>query len=423
MRATIRPSEPRITLDDIDLFDPELFRSRSPHASWRLLRQQAPVWPQESPQGVPFWSVTRYADVKRVIKDHSAFSSEHGSILAVLRGDPAGGRAINVMDPPRHAAIRLPAMRLLSTGAMLDREPRVRQLVKKLIEPLRSGGVHDLAELMLPLPLLAVGEVIGIPQQRWADIPRWTMAGIAPDDPAYAAGSVEQTLQTAHSNLFTLFTQLARERRARPEQDVISVLAQLQADGRRLTTEEILLNSYAFIMGANTTTPHVASHLLLAFAERPRLWAELRDDPTGADDAVAEGLRWATPTNHFVRKARHDVTLAGTRVAAGDLVCAWVASANRDEHVFADPFDFRPSRSPNPHLALGAGIHFCIGGPAANMVLRVLLEELLPLVERFEVAGEVRHLRSNFINGITSLPLAVHAARTRQPRRPAPVTP
>ncbi|MFI7020093.1 cytochrome P450 [Streptomyces sp. NPDC050164] len=410
MRNTLTAHDKTVTLSAIDLFDPARYAHGTQHPAWQTLREQAPVWAQKGPGGATFWSVTRYDDVLRVIKDHRTFSSEHGTILAVLGGDLAGGRTINLMDPPRHTAVRVPTMQLLSTGAMLRRQVIIRERVRELLRPLRSGGVFDLASMMLPLPLLAVGDVLGIPEEHWPDIPRWTMAGVAPDDPVFSDGSVKETLQTAHHELFALFHELVRTRRSRPESDIISRLLDVHLGGRRFSTEEVVLNCYSFIMGANTTTPHVASHLLLAFAERPELWQSLRAAPEHVDAAVEEGLRWATPTNHLVRRTNRPVEISGTDIAAGELVCAWVASANRDEHRFPHPYEFDPRRSPNQHLALGNGIHFCNGGPAARLVLRILLEELLLVVERFEVAGDVRHLSSNFINGITRLPILVHAS-------------
>jgi cytochrome P450 len=407
VRTTLTDSDTWVGIDGIDLFDVQRYATGNQHVAWRTLRREAPVWRQPAADGTPIWSVTRYDDVLRVIKDHGSFSSEYGTILAVMGGDLAGGRTINLMDPPRHGAIRVPTMTLLSTRAMLDREESIRARVRAQVRPLRDGGRLDLAALLLPLPLMAVGDVIGIPEEYWTDIPRWTMAGVAPADPAFADGTVAETLQTAHHELFAMFHGLIRERRARPADDVISTLLAIRVDGRRLSLEEVVLNCYSFVMGANTTTPHAAAQMLLAFAERPELWERLRAEPERADTAVEEGLRWSTPTNHLMRRVARPVTIAGVPLDEGELVCAWVASANRDEERFADPYRFDDRRTPNPHLALGYGIHFCNGSPAARLVLRILLEELAPLVARFEVVGEVRHVASNFINGISSLPVRV----------------
>ena len=411
----------RVPLEDIDLFDEERYRTSSQHAAWHTLRAEAPVWAQESRDGTRFWSVTRYADVLRVIKDHRAFSSENGTILAVLGGDSAGGRTINLMDLPRHKGIRVPTMKLLSTSAVHRITDRLRQRVRDLVAPLREGGELDLVPLMLRLPMLVVGDIIGIPESYWGDVARWTMAGVAPEDPVYLQESREETLRNVHFELFAMFHDVVADRKVRPREDIASILLGLEIDGEKLSYEEVVLNCYSFSMGANTTTPHVASQLLLGLAERPEQWRALRAGESDVDRAVEEGLRWATPTNHLVRAANTDVEIAGTRIAKGEQVCAWVASANRDERVFARPYEFDTARAYNPHIAFGNGIHYCNGAPGARLVLRLLLEELLPVVDGWQLAGPVRHLRSNFINGITELPVDVRPDPVPRPRPAAAV--
>jgi cytochrome P450 len=416
LNLTMKP-EDRIPLEDIDLFDPERFRTGSQHPAWHTLRAEAPLWPQDGPNGERFWSVTRHADVLRVVKDHRTFSSEHGTILAVLGGDSAGGKTINLMDPPNHAGIRVPTMRLLSTSAVHRTTDLLRERVRRIIAPCRDGGVLDVVPLMLQLPMAVVGDIVGVPEELWPDVARWTMTGVAPEDPHYSTGSVEDTLRSVHFELFALFHDLVRERRANPREDIISMLLRAEIDGRKLTFEEVVLNCYSFVMGANTTTPHVASQLLLAFTEHEDQWRYLREHTAAAPRAVEEGLRWATPTNHLVRRTNVPVELAGGTLDAGELVCAWAASANRDSAVFQDPYRFDVTRWPNQHLAFGKGIHYCNGAPGARLVLRLLVEELTAFAARLELAGPVHHLRSNFINGITQLPVQVHPAGSELPRQ------
>ena len=403
-------------LGDIDLYDPGRYATGAQHPAWHRLRREAPVWPQETPDGHRFWSVTRYRDVAAVLMDDKSFSSAHGTILAVAAGDSAGGRTINLMDQPRHADVRLPAMRLMSTHAARQGAPRVRDHVRRLVaEHFDAGGVVDVADLMLHLPMAAVGETIGLPTGIWADLPRWAMAGVAPEDPRYADGTAAETLKKAHHRLIAVFSELIRDKRAHPGDDVVSVLLDLDFGGRKMDDREVLLNCYSFAMGAVTTTAQVASHLIQALAERPAAWQLLRSSPDTVPAAVEESLRWASPTNHLLRRTIRPVDVAGTRLEPGDLVAAWVASANRDETVFADPYTFEPRRSPNAHLAFGVGAHRCIGGPPAQVVLGLLLEEMLARLETFHVAGPVTHLRSNFINGITSLPVDFEPATARHP--------
>lgn len=178
--------------------------------------------------------------------------------------------------------------------------------------------------------------------------------------------------------------------------------------GRRLDDREALLNAYSFTMGASTTTPHVAAHALLALIEQPEAWRTLKARPGLARLATLEALRWASPTNHLMRRTLTPVEIAGTKLEAGELVCAWVASGNRDETVFASPDRFDPARTPNPHLAFGVGVHRCVGAAPAQLALMLLLEEMVARLDGFELAGEPTHLYSNFINGITHLPVRFH---------------
>jgi cytochrome P450 len=412
MRMTAAAPPVPMPLDQIDLADPGRYADIDQHSAWHTLRAEAPVWAQDTNAGDRFWSVTRYRDVTRVLMDDERFSSAHGTILAVARGDSAGGKTINLMDQPAHARVRLPTMRTMSGRLVRRRRDVVRRHIRDIlsgqIDPGADGSTTvDVARLMLALPMAAVGDIIGIPRSDWPAVPAWAMAGVAPTDPAYATGTAEETLLHAHHELMALFSGLIQDRRRTRRDDLISVLLDLDFGGRRLNDRELLLNCYSFAMGAITTTPQVASHMILAFAENPQVWRDVRANPRLVPDTVEEALRWASPTNHLMRRVTTAVRVDDVQLDEGDLVCAWVGSANRDERVFSSPYTFDPGRSPNPHVAFGVGTHRCIGGPAARLSLAVLLEELLALDVEFEVAGPVVHLPSDFINGITRLPIRV----------------
>lgn len=411
MRMTANAPAVPVPLDEIDLYDPGRYQTGEQHPSWHTLREQAPVWAQKTPAGDRFWSVTGYHDVARVLMDDRNYSSAHGTILAVAKGDSAGGKTINLMDQPDHASVRLPTMRSMSTRLVRDRREIVRGHIRRILEgQFDRDEPVDFAELMLQLPMAGVGEIIGIPVRDWPTLPRWAMAGVAPADPEYATGTEGDTLRNAHHELMAMFSGLIRDRRRQRRDDLISVLLDLDLGGRRLNDNELLLNCYSFAMGAITTTPQVASHMVLAFADQPAAWRTVRDNPALIPDAVEEALRWSSPTNHLMRRTLTRVQVGDVWLDEGELVCAWVGSANRDERVFADPYTFNPARSPNPHVALGIGAHRCIGGPAAQVALVVLLEELATAGTQFELAGEVTHLYSNFINGITHLPVRIRTS-------------
>lgn len=407
-----KPGIPAMDLDDIDLFPAELYRAGSPHAAWRTLRERAPVWRQHTPDGLPFWSVTRYRDVVDVLRDTDRFSSAYSTMLTVLGdGDAARGKAIHLMDPPRHGAVRGPTIAALSTRVLREREPEIRARVRRLVAAAVARGECDFARLVTPLPMLVAGELMGIPEDAWDDAARWTVASMAPADPAYAAGDVRATLAQAHVYLFAMFDELIYQRRKAPGRDLVSLLTAVRIDGRPATDEEVLVNCYAFIMGANPTVPQAASHLVLALAAAPALWDRVRATPD-VTGLVEETLRWSSPVIHLLRRATAEVRLGDEVIPAGGLVAAWLASANYDEDVFTDPYTFDPARRPNPHVAFGVGAHRCVGNSVAQLGLRLLVEEFVQQAGAVELAGEVTHLESNFLNGITSLPVRLRPART-----------
>lgn len=269
MWSVVVADEERVPLDAVDLFDASRFSAGSQHPTWHTLRAEAPLWRQRSDDGTEFCSVTRYEDVLTVLKDHRRLSSAHGTILAVLGGDSAAGRTINLMDRPGHAAIRGATMPLLSPPTVHRLSELIRDRVRAILAPCRDGGVVDLAPLMAHLPMAAVGDLIGVPENEWPDVVDRAMAGVAPLDPLYADETDDLTLRTAHFELFAMFRDIVRDRMRSPRHDIVSVLLECVVDGRKLSIEDVVLNCYSLVMGASTTTPHVASHLLLALAERP----------------------------------------------------------------------------------------------------------------------------------------------------------
>lgn len=406
MRISAPGPADSVPLDEIDLYDPELYRSGSKHAAWLTLRRQAPVWWHERPGQPGFWSVTRYADCERVLKDHQRFSSSSGTVLgSVTSGDPAGGRTISLMDPPPHTPFRTAAMRSFSHAVLRERASHIEEQVRRLVLRLLDGE-QDLAVLMRRLPMAVSGELIGIPEEHWDPIAFWTAAGISPEEPSFAAGpTTAHTLRRAHHELFARFADMIAHRRRHPGADLISRLLELRPGGRRIEDADVLLNCYSFMAGANSTTPHVATQTVLALIEQPDVWTWLRQNPDRVPDLVEEGVRWTATPHHLVRRARQDTQIGGVAIQAGDWVCAWTGSANRDEEMFERPYHMDPARSPNQHIGFGVGPHYCIGAPLSRVALRIFFRELTDGVEQLELAGPVTHLTSNWVNGIVSMPV------------------
>jgi cytochrome P450 len=237
----------------------------------------------------------------------------------------------------------------------------------------------------------------------------------APGDPHFQIGSEAATLAISHHELVGYVKEWVRTRRATGEQDdsLLHHLMDVRPGGAPLSDEEIALDGYSILLGANVTTPHTVSGTVQALMERPEQFEKAQADPTLIPNLVEEGLRWTSAACNFMRYAVGDVEIAGGTVPAGGAVVAWIGSANRDASLFPDPHTFDITRAgAKRQAAFGFGTHFCIGAPLARMTLRIFFEELLQRFGTIEPAGEPQHLRSYFIAGMTHLPITVRNRRT-----------
>ncbi|WP_334559780.1 cytochrome P450 [Micromonospora sp. CPCC 205561] len=388
----------------VDLVDADLYGSGDPHAIWAEHRRDAPVRWQQVGADRGFWSVTRHADISRVLREHETFSSQQGTLLNLLgAGDPASGSQLAVTDPPRHGEMREPLQRALSIRAAENYQADIRALVAELVAPLGEGGPFDLAAAMSSLPMAVTGTMMAIPSADWPLLTRAAIAALAADDPAYQyRGSAEATLRRSHREIFAYFQDVVTSRRRHPGDDLIGTLLTMRVDGKGLTDGQITANCYSLLIGAIVTTPQVVTSAVAQLAGTGDLdrWA---DDPSLMNTAVEEAVRWASPTNHFMRYVVRDTELAGVPIRAGDAVVTWLGSANRDERVFRDPFHFDIARRPNKHIAFGVGPHYCIGHTIARVTLRIAFAELLGNFTDLRLAAKPVRLRSNIIAGIREL--------------------
>ncbi len=402
------------SVDAVDLLDPRTYTHGDPHAIWTYLREHRPVYRAND----HFWVVTRYDDVSRVLRDSQNFSSRHGTMLSILHADLpdiASDQMMPDSDPPLHGWLRAPVAQALAHRVVRAQEQRLAGIVRELLAPALEGATLDLAQAALMFPMAFTGALMGVPERDWPLLARLTTMTIAYTDPDYATGSPQATLMQAHHDLFSCFAAELDRRDPSPERpvDLIDVLLSMSVEREPLSREQVLLNAYSLLLGANVTTPHATAVTTLALAERPEQWRRLRENPGLIPSCVEEGLRWSSPAMHFMRHAVTDVSLGGEKIRAGEPVSAWIASANRDERVFTDPFRFDIARTPNRHLTFGFGPHYCIGSGIARLALQVFLTELVRTVERIELAGPVVALESNFVAGLKHLP--VRLVPLRQP--------
>ncbi|HKJ23392.1 MAG TPA: cytochrome P450, partial [Myxococcota bacterium] len=356
------------------------FYADEPHRHYRWMREHAPVFWDESGE---IWGVATHAEIQHVSKSPRLFCSGGSS-----RPDaPALPSMIN-MDDPEHMQRRNLVNRGFTPRRVKEHEPRVREICRTLIARAREKRefdfVHDVAA---PLPLLVIGDLLGVRDEDHDDLLRWSDDLIAatrrdaPEDVAERAARAFAEYADYHHRVVS-------ERRARPGDDLVSVLVHAEVDGERLDDEALLHETLLILIGGDETTRHVISGGMEALCRHPEARRRLAAEPGRIPIAVEEMLRWVSPIANMNRTATEDTELAGRSIRKGDRLLLLYPSANRDALVFDDPDVFDPARDPNPHLAFGGfGAHFCLGASLARLELRVVFEELLRDLPDLELAS------------------------------------
>ncbi|KAB2371491.1 cytochrome P450 [Actinomadura montaniterrae] len=403
---------------EIELVEPGAYeRGGVPHEQLAWLREHDPVHRHHGdPErgNPPFWAVTRHADVVRVSRHPEIFSSYER--LALFDEPPEDHLALQRLmmlnqDPPEHTRKRGIVNRGFTPRAIGALADHIREICRRLVaETVERGEEADFVrDLAAPLPLYVICELLGAPPEDREKIFTWSNTLIGGDDPEFQRTPEEG--QEAATQLYAYANELAADRRENPRDDIVTRLLQPDADGQVLDGDEFELFVMLLSVAGNETTRNAATGGMLALLEHPEQWARLRADRALVRTAVDEIVRWVTPVNLFRRTAVQDTELGGRKIAEGDKVVVFYASANRDAAVFADPYSFDVGRDPNPHLGFGGGgPHFCLGAHLARLELSVLFETLLDTVPNIELGGNVRRLRSSFINGIKEMPVRVRPA-------------
>lgn len=395
-------------LDDVDLFDPDVYVRGIPHDTFALLRREAPVYRHPRTGLPPFWAVTRYHDVVSVSRDWAAFSSERQG--ALLREPPEEAletqrlMMLN-MDPPRHTKLRSLVNKGFTPRMVAQLTPPILRLCDEIVDAVCERGECDfVTEVAAELPLQVIAELLGISQSDRHQVFEWSNTMIGSDDPEWQR-SPEEAMDAAMA-MYAYANELALQRRDSRREDLVSVLMRAEVDGQQLTEMEFDVFFLLLAVAGNETTRNLISGAMLALIEHPDQRRRLLDDPSLLDSAVEEMLRWVTPVMQFQRTAQRDTAIAGQRIEEGDRVAVYYVSANRDEAVFEQADEFDIGRSPNDHLTFGGGgPHFCLGANLARLEIRLMFETLLRRLPDIELYGPPRRLRSNFINGLKEMPV------------------
>ncbi len=387
----------------IDLSDPALWSRPDVPGIIGELRDAAPLHRTETADDGPVWSVMTYELAAEVLKNAAAFSSEGGSLLGSGRGKvPVGsGRMMALTDPPRHRELRAPAMPFFSTGAVRGAAANIAGLAGEIFDKAVAEGEVDLVDVVSALPLAVMCDLLDVPA---AD--RDMVVRVC--DEAFLGNSPEER-RAGHQQLIPYLLQQVMLRRTDPRDDLISKMATYRVGGRPLPVEDVVLNLDNIVVGGVQTVRHTAAMGLLTLVQNPALWQRLRDGEVEMDSAVDELLRWTSVGLHTLRTATRDIELGGQRIARGDRVAVWVWSANRDPAAFDRPEEILLDRSPNRHLALGLGAHYCIGAPLAKAELGALFSAAIERVAQIVPTGPPQYNRSVINFGLDHFPVRLIA--------------
>src|SRR3954452_10380008 len=360
-----------------------------------------------SEHGPGFWALTRYADVKAAASDHARLSSAAGTQI-VDRKVEGKLASLHNMDDPEHAKLRKVAFPQLRAIKIRQWQDAIDESVAVLLDEAVAHGRFDMVDLVAArLPMLVLSRVMGVPAHDGPRLVDWTNR-LTSSDPDHAVAG--PALAEARDEVMAYFERLTAQRREQPEDDLVSVLAHGTVDDRPLTWEELAAYYIVIVAAGNETTRHLISGATLALHETPAAWERILADPELLAPAVEEMFRFVTPVACMRRTALEDHRIGDREVTAGDKVVLWVAAANRDPELFADPHEFVIDRAPNPHLAFGWGIHFCLGVHLARAEVRGFFDPSRARGQRFEVGGEPVRVRHNLFRGWSQLPVELVAA-------------
>lgn len=425
---------------EINLADPTPFERGEAFELFRILRREMPV--HFNPGGrmgrdgaasaggplgdvaiLPFWNLTKYADVMAVSRDPGLWSSEKGVTqfaLETMRAEDqmmnTDGKMMITIDPPRHVRLRRLVNKGFTPRAVGAMEAHIRQIVTEILDDIAAQGECDFVlEVASLLPLAVICRMMGVEKKDWNLMFQLTNKVLGGGDPEYqtdvpveqrdTADAARTTIIAGVVGMMQFWSALLADRRKQRRDDLVSLLADAEMEGEALSDEDILWFSFLLIVAGNETTRNAISGGLLALCQHPEERARLQADMSLIDTAVEEILRWTSPVTHMARVATADTEIGGQRIKAGERVVMWYASVNRDEDIFPEPDRFDITRTPNEHLAFGIGEHFCLGAGFARLELKVIFEELFRRFPDIELAGEPERLRSTFIGGIKHLPV------------------
>lgn len=420
-----------VPLAEVDLSDIDGFADGRGYAQFDTLRAEDPVhWNPEASPNKGFWAVTRYEDIWEVDRDPETFGSEQFVNLEEVDDDLRDiRRSLLETDGTRHQSLRrLIHREFAPRNLMKNYESFLRELTRTTVDraleaAADNGGEIDFVKLIsADFPIQVLARLLDVPREHTGQLIAWGNEMVANTDPDYAKVLLDSEESEKYKHLpfrsptvqevWDYGNGLREERIGGDGNDLVSILAnRMPEDGIPLSRRDFENYFSLLVIAGNETTRHAISNSMLGLIEQPDQLRTLQQNPALMQTAVEELLRWASPVFHFRRTAQKDVVLGGTEIKEGDKVVMWFASGNRDDDVFADPYKIDAHRTNVDHMTFGKGSpHLCLGNNLARLEIRLMFEELLPRIADIELAGDVKRIRSNFVNGIKKFPVKITAA-------------
>jgi cholest-4-en-3-one 26-monooxygenase len=391
----------------INLYSPAAYVDGPPHAALAELRRTTPVYWQDIPGQPGYWAVLKHADVMSVARQPLLYSASEGGVMLEDAHPVQLERMRNMllaMDPPRHVDYRRPLSPSFKAKVIAGLEDRVRSICRQIFARVGRGEVEFVHDVTSSLPSQVVGELVGIPEEDWPKIHRWSEMSTTSQDPDFQRQEGE-VLDPVMAMAMYAIEFASRRRQEAARSDLTSLILGTEFGGQLMTDVDFSSFFVQLVTAGNDTTKTMLSSGLLALLQHPDQLDQLRADRSLISGAVEEILRWANPLHYFRRTATADTEMRGVQIGEGDKVAMYYTSANRDEDVFDNAEQFNIRRHPNPHLSFGYAEHYCLGVHVARLEGRVFFEELLAEYSTIELTGDPVRVRSNLNNALKILPI------------------